>query len=157
MRGRKPKPTILKIIAGNPGHQRLNRNEPQPERKCPVCPRWLAPAAKQEWARLAPEMGKLGLLTGLDRATFAGYCSAFAHWRAAEEMLGREGLLIPGAGGELKPHPAARLARQFGEQMLKFGLEFGMTPSARTRIHVSSSISPMDELNRILNSGPKVD
>ena len=30
MRGRKPKPTALKLIAGNPGKRALNAHEPQP-------------------------------------------------------------------------------------------------------------------------------
>ncbi|HZK10243.1 MAG TPA: phage terminase small subunit P27 family, partial [Clostridia bacterium] len=34
-RGRKPKPTALKVLEGNPGKRPLNKNEPQPERKAP--------------------------------------------------------------------------------------------------------------------------
>jgi hypothetical protein len=31
MRGRKPKPTRLKLVAGNPGKRPLNPREPTPE------------------------------------------------------------------------------------------------------------------------------
>jgi len=31
MAGRKPKPTALKIIEGNPGKRPLNKNEPKPD------------------------------------------------------------------------------------------------------------------------------
>ncbi len=30
MRGRKPKPTALKLVSGNPGHRPLNTREPKP-------------------------------------------------------------------------------------------------------------------------------
>ena len=44
-RGRKPKPTALKVLEGNPGKRPLNENEPKPERKAPECPSWLEPEA----------------------------------------------------------------------------------------------------------------
>jgi hypothetical protein len=31
MRGRRPKPTRLKLLTGNPGKHPLNRSEPKPE------------------------------------------------------------------------------------------------------------------------------
>lgn len=40
-RGRKPKPTAIKELEGNPGKRPLNANEPRPERKAPRCPAWL--------------------------------------------------------------------------------------------------------------------
>ena len=40
-RGRKPKPTAMKELEGNPGKRPLNPNEPRPERKAPRCPAWL--------------------------------------------------------------------------------------------------------------------
>ena len=32
-RGRKPKPTAVKVLEGNPGKRQLNEMEPQPEKK----------------------------------------------------------------------------------------------------------------------------
>ena len=37
-RGRKPKPTVLKELEGNPGRRPLNKNEPKPNKKAPRCP-----------------------------------------------------------------------------------------------------------------------
>lgn len=37
-RGRKPKPTELKLLEGNPAKRPLNKNEPNPEKKAPRCP-----------------------------------------------------------------------------------------------------------------------
>ena len=55
-RGRKPKPTALKVLEGNPGKRPLNLFEPTPEDKMPECPDWLEDEAKAEWDRLAVPM-----------------------------------------------------------------------------------------------------
>ena len=59
-RGRKPTPTALKVLEGNPGKRKLNDNEPRPEKKAPSCPKWLEPEAKKEWRRLAKKMEQMG-------------------------------------------------------------------------------------------------
>ncbi len=46
MRGRKPKPTRLKIIDGNPGKRPIRGDEPQPPKGQPSCPAHLSPTAK---------------------------------------------------------------------------------------------------------------
>ena len=60
MRGRKPKPTSLKIIQGNPGKRPIRGHEPQPPRSQPTCPAHLSPTAKAEWKRLAQSLNKIG-------------------------------------------------------------------------------------------------
>ena len=61
-RGRKPKPTALKLLEGNPGKRPLNDKEPKPQKKAPSCPKWLDPEAKKEWRRLASKMEMMGIL-----------------------------------------------------------------------------------------------
>ena len=61
-RGRKPKPTAVKVLEGNPGKRPLNMYEPVPERRAPECPSWLNDEAKAEWDRLADKMVNLGTL-----------------------------------------------------------------------------------------------
>lgn len=46
-RGRKPKPTAMKELEGNPGKHPLNTSEPKPTKKAPACPKWLEPEAKK--------------------------------------------------------------------------------------------------------------
>ena len=73
-RGRKPKPTAVKVLEGNPGKRSLNTGEPKPEKKAPRCPAWLEDEAKKEWKRMAKQLEHLGILTEIDMAAFAGYC-----------------------------------------------------------------------------------
>ena len=71
-RGRKPKPTAIKVLEGNPGKRALNEMEPQPEKKAPKCPVWLDKEAKKEWKRISKQLEDLGILTEVDMAAFAG-------------------------------------------------------------------------------------
>ena len=45
MAGRKPKPTAVKKLEGNPGKRKLNTKEPNPGKGMPDCPAWLLPEA----------------------------------------------------------------------------------------------------------------
>ena len=54
-RGRKPTPTAIKELEGNPGKRALNDREPKPQKKAPACPKWLEDEAKKEWRRLAKQ------------------------------------------------------------------------------------------------------
>jgi hypothetical protein len=49
MRGRRPKPTRLKLLTGNSGKHSLNVDEPRPEVAIPECPAELGPVAHREW------------------------------------------------------------------------------------------------------------
>lgn len=140
IRGRKPKPTHLKVLQGNPGKRPLNKNEPKPEPRAPYCPRWLSKRAKEEWKRIVPELEKLGLLTKIDMAALAGYCQAYARWREAEEILEREGLTMEhtnkAGATNVSLHPAFFAAQKYLAQMKAFATEFGLTPSSRSRINL---------------------
>ena len=84
MRGRRPTPTALKLIQGNPGKRALNPNEPKPVTAVPTYPAHLSPTAKAEWKRLAQQLEKLGMISQLDRTAFAAYCQAYGRWVEAE-------------------------------------------------------------------------
>ena len=73
-RGRKPKPTALKELEGNPGKRPLNDREPKPEKKAPPCPKWLNDDAKKEW-RHTGRLPIRTMLTGKRRKVFLNLCS----------------------------------------------------------------------------------
>lgn len=133
-RGRKPKPTAMKVLEGNPGKRPLNLAEPHPEKKLPDCPDWLEDEAKAEWERLAVPLYNLGLLTELDMAAFASYCQAYARWKEAEEFISQHGSIVKTKTGYWQQVPQISIARANQAMMLKAAAEFGLTPSARSRI-----------------------
>ncbi len=152
-RGRKPKPTALKVLEGNPGKRPLNKKEPQPKRQAPRCPSWLEPEAKKEWKRMAKTLETIGVLTQVDKAAFAGYCQAYARWKEAEEFLTKHGTIFKTPSGYIQQVPQVAIARNYLQIMKDFCSEFGLTPAARTRIKVEqeavSSDDPMDALLRV--------
>jgi len=84
MRGRKPKPTVLKALAGNPGKRAINRSEPAIPNGIPDCPSFLDDEAKAEWFRVASILNQMGLLTRADRSALAAYCTCYSRWVSAE-------------------------------------------------------------------------
>ncbi|MGH6897699.1 MAG: P27 family phage terminase small subunit [Geminicoccaceae bacterium] len=94
MRGRKPLPSNVVRLRGNPGKRRLNDAEPRPAPRVPTCPACLGDEARKEWQRLARELSALGLLTGLDRAMLAAYCQAHALWVEAVASIERYGTMV---------------------------------------------------------------
>jgi len=133
-RGRKPKPTALKLLDGNPGKRPLNDREPVPPKGNVKCPSWLMPEAKKEWRRLAPSLEAMGVLTMADLTAFAGYCQAFARWKEAEERLAVAGAIFKTPSGYVQQVPQVSIAQQNLKIMQSFCTEFGLTPATRARI-----------------------
>lgn len=152
-RGRKPKPTAIKIIEGNPGKRPLNEFEPKPKKKAPRCPSWLENDAKKEWRRMAKQMEHLGTLTEIDMAAFAGYCQAYARWKEAEEFITKHGAIVKTPSGYWQQVPQVSIAQTYLKIMNKFCEQFGLTPSSRTRIITDSSEKEDDKMELLLFNG----
>jgi P27 family predicted phage terminase small subunit len=140
VRGRKPTPTALHLLRGNPGKRRRNLREPAPP---PVAadlppPDWLHADAQHEWRRLAPMLGRLGVLTETDVDALAAYCEAWVTWKSATQKLRQFGLVIKTRDGDPPVvSPYVKIAHHAMAQMRSFLVEFGMTPSARARVQVT--------------------
>lgn len=133
-RGRKPKPAAVKMLEGSPGKRKLDMSEPQPEKKAPRCPSWLEEEAKKEWKRMARQLEQLGILTEIDMAAFAGYCQAYARWKEAEEYISENGTIMKAPSGYCQQVPQVSIAQTYLKIMNRFCEQFGLTPSARSRI-----------------------
>src|SRR5262245_33862362 len=147
-RGRKPTPTRLKLLRGNPGGRPLNAGEPRPPAAIPDCPDHLAGEAAAEWQRITAELAGLGLLTQCDRAALAAYCGCWARWIKAEDVLARSGEVLKApertevrkdgttvtTSGGFYQNPWLAVANRALELMHKYLTEFGLTPASRTRV-----------------------
>jgi P27 family predicted phage terminase small subunit len=154
MRGRKPKPTLLKVLDGNPGKRPLNEREPSAPPGIPECPAWLDEEAKAEWERVIPELQEMGLLSSADRAALAAYCTAWSRWVEAEAQVKKFGTVVksPEKGFPMKS-PYLSIADQALETMRKLMVEFGLTPSSRSRIKVPEDGDAADEFDQFLEAG----
>ena len=151
-RGPRPTPANMHLIRGNPSKKPLNElfDEFRPEVEIPEPPPHLLPAALDEWARLAPELERYGLISKLDRAALAVYCQSYARWKHAEEKLrelGDAGLVETTLTGYRQIGPWLQISNRAVETMQKLLTEFGMSPSARTRVTPS-------EARKALNPSP---
>ena len=148
-RGRKPKPTQLKLIAGKPGHRPLNDAEPQPGaiEETPTPPSHLSGEARAEWARTFPTLARNKMISEVDLNAFAAYCQAYGRWVVAESMVAKQGDVLISPSGFPIQNPYLAVANKAMEQMHKREVEFGMTPSSRSRV---SSTPPAKKVNRFL-------
>ena len=148
--GRKPKPTALKLLTGNLG--RLNPNEATPDLAQPTPPDFLNDHAKVEWGRIVGTLFRAGLMTELDRSVLAAYCQSYGRWVQAERALARmaeaqadfdQALTIVTHNGTAMQNPLIGIANKAKADTVRYALQFGMTPSARSKV----SASPHDEVD----------
>jgi len=154
MRGRKPKPTLIKQLEGNPGKRRLNDREPVPPEGLPECPDFLDEEARAEWYRTAAVLKEMRLLSRADRSALAAYCTAYSRWVQAEDQVKKHGsvVLSPNKKFPMKS-PYLTVADQAMEAMRKFMVEFGLTPSSRSRIRVPERTDAVDDFDLFLEAG----
>lgn len=141
-RGRKPKPTGLKVVAGTDRADRRNDQEPRFNPEIPTPPPFLSDEAKVEWGRVCDVLFQAGVLAKTDRAALGAYCQAYGRWQQAEAALSlmaardnvTRGLMIKTTNGNAVQNPLVGTANKAMADMVRFAAEFGMTPSARSRI-----------------------
>lgn len=150
VRGRKPTPSHLHLVNGNPGKRKRNAREAIVLPSEPMPPPHLSDLAKVEWGRLMPELIRCGLISTIDRAAFAVYCQAYGRWVQAEQALQRmadqdpntHALMIRTTSKNAIQNPLVGAANRAAEIMMRAAAEFGLTPSARTRIHADIPKDP---------------
>jgi P27 family predicted phage terminase small subunit len=139
--GRKPTPTALKLVKGNPGKRPLNKREARVKAARPVPPPFLCPDGQAEWARVVDTLFIAGLLTDLDAAALGAYCASYGRWAQAEralraaEQTEQGGLVITTATGNAIQAPLVGIANKAAADMVRYAVEFGMTPSARSKVN----------------------
>ncbi len=137
MRGPRPEPTAIKEMKGNPGKRALNDAEPQPSKvfSLPVPPESLGDAGTRLWKELGAELVRTGLLTFADLPMFEALCLNYDLMLAARVEIAQKGMLVHGARGKVR-NPAIAAFSAATSAIKTLGAEFGMSPSARSRIKV---------------------
>lgn len=141
--GRKPKPTALRLVGGNAGKRPIPKKEAIIALSEPTPPAFLCDDAKVEWGRVCSVLYSSGLMTELDRAALAAYCAAYGRWAQAERAINRmaskdelnSALMIKTSNGNAIQNPLVGIANKAKSDMVRYAAEFGMTPSARSRVN----------------------
>lgn len=153
-RGRPPKPTGAKAIAGTLRPDRVNADEPQPKRGIPKCPSWLPREAQAKWRQLVPQLDDMGLLTVVDGDVLASYCLAWHELREATETLARDGYMETSTvTGTSKAHPAVAAQRSAWNAIRQFAALLGLDPSSRGRMRVAPKDDAADPLEELKSRG----
>ena len=154
MRGRKPVPTALRELHGNPRHRPLPKAEPIPLGDLTDPPPWFSPEQRAGWD-YAISNAPPGLLRRLDRSVMVAWVIAEDLHRQAVIAQSQTGLLIrvPTKAsaaarrrprpGEPEPEPDPGVPQQSpfisiinreAQIMIKAAGELGFTPVSRPRV-----------------------
>lgn len=137
--GAKPDPIPLKILKGRGNGTQAN-GKPIPTapafaRGAPDPPDWLSTTARELWDRVTPGLEALDLLKPEDYTTMVTYCETWTTYLEALEQTRAGGLIVdnPKTG---MPHknPALVALETAGVQLLRFAVEFGLTPAAEVAL-----------------------
>lgn len=149
LRGPKPRPAAYFEQRGTRPRVDL-RATPTPEPQTPTCPDWLDDEAKDCWNEVIEHLDEMRIITRVDGKLLAQYCQLWSRWKKAELFIQKYGNSYPirNDDGTVKcfvQYPEVAIARTLATQLSRLSAEFGMSPSARTRINVPVRIEPMGE------------
>lgn len=136
MKGRKPKPSYMRVLDGNAGKRPPNPDEPVPAEKLEEvpAPSWMTEEQQTSY-RFALKSAPAGMLRSLDRSVLAVWAVAEATHAKASREVSRIGELVKGANGPYQ-NPWLAIMNKQALIMLKACAEMGFTPSSRSRVKI---------------------
>jgi P27 family predicted phage terminase small subunit len=148
MRGRKPVPTKLRVLHGNPRKVAMPKFEPKPAGDLSDPPDWLSEGQLENW-KYALTNAPAGLLKRIDRGALLAWVVAEDLHRQAATAQSKVGLLVrvktKATAGKDDPgvptaSPYINIINQQAKIMLKAASELGFTPVSRPRIGAGASL-----------------
>lgn len=140
--GRKPIPTALKIARGTYRQDRHGDPDSQPApdvlTKVPTAPRTLGKVGRKKWKDTAGKLIVLGLLTPVDLDALEIYCAAWDELAICDAELEKTGAYFTADSGYMGQHPVVNRRFKAIDNIRRFMTEFGMTPSSRTSVQVTT-------------------
>jgi len=97
----------------------------------------MQPIARKLWDEYAPELARLEILTGVDSAAFRLMAEHFGFAVQAAKQLQAEGLTVETPKEGVKKNPLAQIFKDNSLAFKSYAAEFGLTPSARTRLKMA--------------------
>lgn len=158
MAGRRPKPTALKELAGNPGKRPLNDAEPRPEIGEPERPKGLDKPARRAWRIIVPKLLAMGVLTKADGQALASYCDCVMLIERSRRDIKTFGIFTTNAlTGERKKSPAVQILLEATAKKKSIEVEFGLTPASRSKLKMTANGDAQeDEADAFFTNGPKL-
>lgn len=141
VRGRKPKPTVLHRLAGNPGKRPLNVQEPDvpaPSAEFDTPPEELKgdTTAESEWRRTVPMLRDRKIISEAERGVLIALCQQWSIYQQAVQKWNELGMIVKAPSGYPMVNPYIGVANHALGHCSKLWAELGLTPSSRTRVRV---------------------
>ena len=137
-RGVPPVPTAILRARGS-WRAKINRKEPTGH-GTPRCPAWLDSDAKAAWKALIPMLKRLGVLATADAFAIARYCDMLVEYKRLAVHVAECGSVSADRISAEAKHKG-----ELADKLLRLEQNFGLTPSARSRIQVSKKDSPKEQ------------
>ena len=136
-RGPKPLPSHIRTLNGNPSHRPYNEREPKPEVGEPETPKFLNRRAKAVWRKLVEQLLGLGVLSPADGIALEMLCTDIAELEKVFAQLTRTGYLVVDPNSRrIRQNPLVGLVAELNKRVMIGLREFGLTPSARSRVEM---------------------
>jgi P27 family predicted phage terminase small subunit len=137
--GRRPQPTALKVLRGNPSKTRLNKHEPKPpvpDATFDEPPPELAGdgVAEAEWRRIAPIVRLTRILSDADRPLLIALCQQWSRYLEAHGKVASLGMVVKAGNGQPVVNPYLAVSDKALVHCQKMWNELGLTPSSRSRV-----------------------
>jgi len=155
MKGRKPEPTHLKLLKGNPGKRAINHNEPNPPSEEPSMPEELDADGRKHWKFLVEKQSEMGTLAACHKGIMFAACLAYSvAVKSARKFNEFDGLVVlrennPKGVTRLIKNPIVSQMMEAAGNLARFEAQPGLDPTSRTKIQVDKKGDP--SLAEIMN------
>lgn len=157
MRGRKPKPSFMRVLDGRASHSaKPNPDEPVPPGALEELPPpdHMSDEQKAIW-REAVKRAPPGLLRYLDTYTFEKWVTHQAIFRHAAKQVATLGSLLKSKAGTPYQNPYLSIMNRASKDCRAYEAELGFTPSSRSRVKAEKTgkvgPDPFAELKQLTN------
>ena len=155
MKGRKPIPTALKKLRGTDQPSRINdQNQPAPISKMPPPPKWFSRTARKIYKTKSQELINQKVMSHLDIDMFVLYCNEYAIYIETSAEISKIpfNAKITETSNEVYKR-IRQQNQQAWERAKAIAIEFGFTPSARSRVNKIVVEAEKSEFEKLMFGG----
>lgn len=154
MPGPPKKPTAISKL-GPRQHTKKNKREPKPKQKELSCPSWLDGEGKSAFTDLGKILDEIKVITEADKTALTLLSDAYSEYRCARDVILKEGMTYKTTTqtGDtmIRTRPEVNIAQDAWNRCWRMLKEFGLTPSARTRVQTVGDEQESDPFEDLLN------
>ena len=121
-------------MEGYPGKRALNPHEPKPTVGEPTMPKGMSAGARRYWRSFVDMLIGIRVLTEADGQALKVLCVNLDECDDLQKSIKKTGWLIKNPSGAIHTNPLVAVEMQKRREVMNGLKEFGLTPSARTRV-----------------------